>query len=490
MTKEIVTLHVGQCGNNIGNEFWNQICLEHGINKDGFLLDKTPIGDDKDVFFFQTGTNRYYPRALLIDLEPRVISSILNSENKNLFNPENVFLSKDSMGAGNNWGVGYTYGNQFNDELSEIVDREVDNADNLEGFVLSHSIGGGTGSGLGSYLLEMINENYPKKLIKTFSVFPQLKKSSDVVVQPYNTILSLKRLILNADLVNVIDNNVVNNHSFTSDNLLSLRSHNSNNNSLKENSTSFEENSNSKEKLQYNNKLVMTYKYLDYITNFINIISKNIMNIQIGNIMSSVTSCIRFPGPINNDLISLVSSLVIIPRCHFLISSIMDHENITLLNLVKKLYYPNNFLVYTSTKNGKYLSALNIIRGNNINPSDVYKCIEKIKEKRLVEFIKWNPANIQVNLIKQSPHKQDKTNGILVANHTSINQVFEDCILQFDKLYSRRAFLDNYRKAEFFSREDGKGDFEEMEHSREVVELVKEEYIRSQQDDYYDLSCK
>uniref|UniRef100_A0A3B0MSF0 Tubulin gamma chain n=1 Tax=Theileria annulata TaxID=5874 RepID=A0A3B0MSF0_THEAN len=448
MTKEIVTLHVGQCGNNIGNEFWNQICLEHGINKDGFLLDKTPIGDDKDVFFFQTGTNRYYPRALLIDLEPRVISSILN-----LFNPENVFLSKDSMGAGNNWGVGYTYGNQFNDELSEIVDREVDNADNLEGFVLSHSIGGGTGSGLGSYLLEMINENYPKKLIKTFSVFPQLKKSSDVVVQPYNTILSLKRLILNADLVNVIDNNVVNNHTLTSDNLLSLRSHNPNNNSLKENLTSFEENSNFKEKLQYNNKLI-------------------------GNIMSSVTSCIRFPGPINNDLISLVSSLVIIPRCHFLISSIMDHENITLLNLVKKLYYPNNFLVYTSTKNGKYLSALNIIRGNNINPSDVYKCIEKIKEKRLVEFIKWNPANIQVNLIKQSPHKQDKTNGILVANHTSINQVFEDCILQFDK------------KAEFFSREDGKGDFEEMEHSREVVELVKEEYIRSQQDDYYDLSCK
>eukprot|EP00375_Theileria_parva_P000581 XP_763251.1 tubulin subunit gamma [Theileria parva strain Muguga] len=458
MTKEIVTLQVGQCGNNIANEFWNQISLEHGINKDGFLLDKKCIGDNRDVFFFQTGTNRYYPRALLIDLEPRVISSILNSENKNLFNPENVFLSKDSMGAGNNWGVGYTYGNQLNDELSEIVDREVDNADNLEGFILSHSIGGGTGSGLGSYLLEMINENYPKKVIKTFSVFPQLKKSSDVVVQPYNTILSLKRLILNADLVSVIDNNVVNDYNFDSSTSFNSRSSSSDDNLT----------SNFKEKLQYNNKLVSTHC----------------------SIVKFFTSCIRFPGPINNDLISLISSLVIIPRCHFLISSIMYHENMTLLNLIKKLYYPNNFLVYTNTKNGKYLSALNIIRGHKINPSDVYKCVEKIKEKRLVDFIKWNPSTVHINLTKQSPYKQDKQNAILIANHTSIHQVLEECIVQFDKLYSRRAFLDNYRKVAYFESEDGKGNFEEMEHSREVVELVKEEYLRSQHDDYYNLSCK
>lgn len=67
--------------------------------------------------------------------------------------------------------------------------------------MLLHSIAGGTGSGMGSYLLETLNDRYPKKLIQTYSVFPNSEETSDVVVQPYNSILSLKRLTLNADCV-------------------------------------------------------------------------------------------------------------------------------------------------------------------------------------------------------------------------------------------------------------------------------------------------
>ena len=46
--------------------------------------------------------------------------------------------------------------------------READNSDSLEGFILSHSIAGGTGSGMGSYLLERLNDHFPKKLIQTY----------------------------------------------------------------------------------------------------------------------------------------------------------------------------------------------------------------------------------------------------------------------------------------------------------------------------------
>lgn len=87
-----------------------------------------------------------------------------------------------------------------------MLDREADGSDSLEGFVLCHSTAGGTGSGLGSYLLERLNDRYPKKLIQTYSVFPN---DNDVVVQPYNCLLSLKRLTLNADAVVVIDNNAL-----------------------------------------------------------------------------------------------------------------------------------------------------------------------------------------------------------------------------------------------------------------------------------------
>lgn len=73
-----------------------------------------------------------------------------------------------------------------------------------------HSIAGGTGSGLGSYLLEALNDRYPKKLIQTYSVFPNNIETSDVVVQPYNSMLSLKRLTENADSVVVLDNGALN----------------------------------------------------------------------------------------------------------------------------------------------------------------------------------------------------------------------------------------------------------------------------------------
>jgi cell division GTPase FtsZ len=71
--------------------------------------------------------------------------------------------------------------------------------------MVMHSIAGGTGSGLGSFLLERLNDKFPKKLIQTYSVFPN-SQESDVVVQPYNSLLTLKRLTNHADSVVVLDN--------------------------------------------------------------------------------------------------------------------------------------------------------------------------------------------------------------------------------------------------------------------------------------------
>jgi len=71
--------------------------------------------------------------------------------------------------------------------------------------MLMHSIAGGTGSGLGSFLLERLNDKFPKKLVQAYSVFPNAQEG-DVVVQPYNALLTLKRLTNHADSVVVLDN--------------------------------------------------------------------------------------------------------------------------------------------------------------------------------------------------------------------------------------------------------------------------------------------
>jgi tubulin gamma len=76
-----------------------------------------------------------------------------------------------------------------------------------QGFMFLHSIAGGTGSGLGSYILERMNDRFPKKLIQTYSVFPDTQ-SPDVVVNPYNSLLAMRRLTQNADSVVSFKNHI------------------------------------------------------------------------------------------------------------------------------------------------------------------------------------------------------------------------------------------------------------------------------------------
>lgn len=57
----------------VGAEFWQQLCQEHGISKDGTLEEfATDSSDRKDVFFYQADDEHYIPRGIMIDLEPRV----------------------------------------------------------------------------------------------------------------------------------------------------------------------------------------------------------------------------------------------------------------------------------------------------------------------------------------------------------------------------------------------------------------------------------
>ena len=211
MPREVITLQVGQCGNRIGTEFWKQLCAEHGIAKDGILEEYAAngnAGDRKDVFFYQADDDHYVPRALLLDLEPRVINTIQNSEYRNLYNAENFFVSSHGGGARNNWASGYAQAEAVTEEIMDMIDREADGSDSLEGFVLCHSIAGGTDIRL-PCLLEA-QRRCGKKLVQTYSVFPNQNETSDVVVQPYNSLLTLKRLTLNADCVVVLDNTALN----------------------------------------------------------------------------------------------------------------------------------------------------------------------------------------------------------------------------------------------------------------------------------------
>lgn len=117
----------------VGSQFWQQLCQEHGISQDGNLEDfASEGGDRKDVFYYQSDDTRYIPRAILIDLEPRVINGIQTGPYKNIYNPENFYIGKNGVGAGNIWGDGYQTGEQVHEDIMEMIDREADGSDSLE----------------------------------------------------------------------------------------------------------------------------------------------------------------------------------------------------------------------------------------------------------------------------------------------------------------------------------------------------------------------
>ena len=91
------------------------------------------------------------------------------------------------------------------DSLLDVIRKEIESYDGLQGFQLTHSICGGTGSGFCSALLEKLREFYCEKKVMTFSVFPSTKVS-ETFVEPYNGVLSMTELIEHADSVVNLDN--------------------------------------------------------------------------------------------------------------------------------------------------------------------------------------------------------------------------------------------------------------------------------------------
>jgi len=197
-------VQVGQCGNQIGGAFWETLNEEHGIDNSGVYTGSLQEQTDRsDVYYTACDDNRYVPRAVLVDLEPGTMEAIQNSSFGKMYRPDNYVFGQNS--AGNNWAKGhYTEGAELVDQVLEVIRREAENSDCLQGFQLTHSLGGGTGSGLGTLLLTKICEEYPDRMMSTFSVLPS--KTSDTVVEPYNATLSLHQLIENADAVTCLDN--------------------------------------------------------------------------------------------------------------------------------------------------------------------------------------------------------------------------------------------------------------------------------------------
>ncbi|KAK9465829.1 Tubulin/FtsZ, GTPase domain-containing protein [Lipomyces arxii] len=444
--REIISIQCGQAGNQISEQFWNTITAEHGLDNAGHLIDVSEADrlDKMEVFFAEASNRKYVPRSVAVDLEPSALDAIRSGPHGDLFRPDS-FISADS-GAGNNWAKGfYTEGAELMESIMDVVRREAENTDSLQGFQVTHSLGGGTGSGLGTLLLSKIKEEYPDRMLCTYSVLPS-PKVSDTVTEPYNAVLSFHQLVENADETFCLDN----------------------------------------EALYDIATKTLRIPQPDYVD----------LNKLISMVMSGVTTCLRFPGQLNSDLRKLAVNMVPFPRLHFFMVGFAPlfavntraFQHLGVQELTQQLFNPVNMMAAANPTHGRYLTASTIFRGK-VSTKEVEDSVMAMKTRNSAYFVEWIPNNIQTSICNIPPANL-KTSATFIGNSTAIQELFLRTSGQFSAMFRRKAFLHWYTgegmdEMEFTEAEGNLNDLiAEYQQYQEIGadDDIEENYLEEQDD--------
>ncbi|ELK26267.1 Tubulin alpha-3 chain [Myotis davidii] len=388
--RECISIHVGQAGVQIGNACWELYCLEHGIQPDGQMPSDKTIGggdDSFNTFFSETGAGKHVPRAVFVDLEPTVVGW---------------------EDAANNYARGhYTIGKEIVDLVLDRIRKLADLCTGLQGFLIFHSFGGGTGSGFASLLMERLSVDYGKKSKLEFAIYPAPQVST-AVVEPYNSILTTHTTLEHSDCAFMVDNEAI--YDICRRNL-------------------------DIERPTYTN-----------------------LNRLIGQIVSSITASLRFDGALNVDLTEFQTNLVPYPRIHFPLATYAPvisaekayHEQLSVAEITNACFEPANQMVKCDPRHGKYMACCMLYRGDVV-PKDVNAAIATIKTKRTIQFVDWCPTGFKVGINYQPPTvvpggdlAKVQRAVCMLSNTTAIAEAWARLDHKFDLMYAKRAFVHWY----------------------------------------------
>ena len=310
--------------------------------------------------------------------------------------------------AANNYARGhYTVGKEIVDLVLDRIRKIADQCTGLQGFLIFHSFGGGTGSGFTSLLMERLSVDYGKKSKLAFSVYPAPQVST-AIVEPYNSVLYTHTTLEHCDCAFLVDNQAI--YDIARKNLDITRP---------------------------------TYTNLNRL---------------IAQIISSITASLRFDGALNVDLNEFQTNLVPYPRIHYPLATYApvlsaekaNHERMSVEEITKACFEPTNQMVKCDPRKGKYMACCLLYRGDVV-PKDVNAAIASIKVQKSIQFVDWCPTGFKVGINYQPPTvvpggdlAKVQRAVCCLSNTTAIMEAWARLDHKFDLMYAKRAFVHWY----------------------------------------------
>ncbi|KAJ7805654.1 tubulin alpha [Mycena olivaceomarginata] len=390
--REVISIHIGQAGVQIGNACWELYTLEHGLSPDGRITAESPSASDGgfSTFFSETGSGKHVPRSLYVDLEPSVIDDVKTGPYRSLFHPETMVTGKED--AANNYARGhYTVGKELIDPVMDKIRRLADNCSGLQGFFVFHSL--------------RLSTDYGKKPKLQFCVYPAPQLSSSVV-EPYNSVLTTHTTLEHSDC------------SWTT-----RRSTISEKKNLGVSSPSFS---------NLNRLIAQVVSSITASLRF-----NGSLNVDLNEFQTNLVPFPRIHFPLAT-LAPIISA------------EKANHEQNSVSEMTFSCFEPGNQMVKCDPREGKYMACALLFRGDVV-PKDVSAAVAVIKTKRTIQFVDWCPTGFKLGICNEPPSyvpdgdlAKVTRSVCMLSNTTAISAAWSQLDHKFDLLYSKRAFVHWY----------------------------------------------